>query len=667
MNRLDRRFAAPLLAALLLGVWAAPATAQAVNIMTTVAGGGVGGGIGDGGPATMAQLAAPSGLALDTAGNLFIAEFNGHRVRRVDAVTGIITTFAGTGTAGYSGDTGQATSAQLMNPRGLAVDIGGNLYIADMSNHRVRKVAAGSRIITTIAGTGTAGSKGDGGTATLAQLNYPSAVAVDAFGGVYIADRENHRIRKVSAGLLTTVAGSGTAGFSGDGGAATAAELDMPWGIAVDVSANLYIADTGNQRIRRVSALSDRISTVAGSGTAGYSGDGGAATQAQLYNPLGVCLDSTGTIYVADQTNHRIRKVSRSIWTFAGTGTGGFSGDDGPALAAQMFYPKDVAQNSDGILYIADAENGRVRKVETRRAARGDFDADLKSDILWRHGIQGEVWMWPMDGITRLSETWVRTIPDTAWVIAGIGDQTGDGQADILWRNTANGQIYFWPMNGTTPLGEIYVGTVSPAYAISSTGDYNGDGKSDILWRNGSNGEVWIWLMDGPTPTSQVRVDTVAPQYQVKASGDLDGDTMADIVWHNTATGEVWVWLMNGTTRLSQTWVATVPDTNYQIRGAADHTGDGKVEIEWWHVTRGEVWFWTMAGAELTAETWVATVPDTSYRIAGNGDYDGNGKADFVWHNITSGDVWMWLMDGTTKLSETWIATVPDTGYRIVR
>jgi hypothetical protein len=305
-----------------------------------------------------------------------------------------------------------------------------------------------------------------------------------------------------------------------------------------------------------------------------------------------------------------------------------------------------------------------VNDDETR--ARGDFTGDLKSDVLWRHGTQGDLWLWPMDGTARTAETHVRTVGDTNWEIRGQGDMTGDGKADLLWRNKTTGQIYLWPMNGSTPLSETYVATVDPAYDIVGTDDFDGDGKSDILWRHTTLGDVWIWLMDGAVPQSEVHVDTVDPGYAVKGVGDLDGNGKADIVWHGAA-GDVWVWLMNGTTRLSQTWVATVPDTGYQIVGVADHTGDGKADILWHHATRGEVWIWTMNGAVRTAETWVGTVSDTGYQIVGTGDYNGDTKADILWHHTTRGEVWVWLMDGTTKVSETWVATVSDVGYQIVR
>jgi trimeric autotransporter adhesin len=218
---------------------------------------------------------------------------------------------AGNGTQGYSGDGGPATSAELSAPSGVAVDTAGNIYIADLENFRVRKVTASTGKISTVAGNGTQGYSGDGGPATSAELFYSWGVAVDTAGNNYLADIVLNRIRKVTAstGIISTVAGNGTYGFSGDGGPATSAQIYDPYGVAVDIAGNFYIADVGNLRIRKVTASTGKISTVAGNGTAGYSGDGGPATSAELYQSQGVAVDTAGNIYIADTVNNRIRAV----------------------------------------------------------------------------------------------------------------------------------------------------------------------------------------------------------------------------------------------------------------------------------------------------------------------------------------------------------------------
>jgi len=349
------------------------------GIITTVAGNGGYGVLGDGGPATAAELYAAFGVAVDASGNLFIADQANRRIRKVSA-SGIITTVAGSGPGGeaagggFSGDDGPATSAQLSGPQSVIVDASGNLFIADTYNNRIRRVSV-SGIITTVAGSGPRGFSGDGGPATAASLYYPSDVAVDSAGNLFIADFDNQRIRKVSAsGIITTVAGNGTQGFSGDGGPATAASLYYPSGVAVDASGNLFIADSGNSRIRKVSA-SGIITTVAGSGpsgfSSGFSGDGGPATSASLGEPYHVAVDSAGNLFIADTGNSRIRKVSASgiITTVAGSGTDGFSGDGGPAASASLSEPCGVAVDASGNLFIADTYNNRIRRVSTSLTA----------------------------------------------------------------------------------------------------------------------------------------------------------------------------------------------------------------------------------------------------------------------------------------------------------
>ncbi len=347
-------------AAVAVAAWAQPA---AHWIIETVA--GPGSFSGDGGPAVEAQLRSPQGVAVDAAGNLYIADSSNHRIRKVDAASGDISTVAGDGTEGYGGDGGPATQAQLAFPRGVALDGAGNLYIADLRNHRIRKVDPAG-VISTVAGDGALGYGGDGGPAAQAQLRFPQDVAVDAAGNLYIADGLNHRIRKVDpAGVISTTAGDGTRGYGGDGGPAVEAQLRSPQGVAVDAAGNLYIADTSNQSIRKVDPAGV-ISTVAGDGTFGYGGDGGPAAQARLAFPRGVAVDAAGNLYIADSSD-RIRKVDAAtsiISTVAGGGTYGYGGDGGPATAARLAFPRGVAVDAAGNLYIADAGNGHIRKVD---------------------------------------------------------------------------------------------------------------------------------------------------------------------------------------------------------------------------------------------------------------------------------------------------------------
>jgi sugar lactone lactonase YvrE len=348
--------------------------------ISTVAGNGTSGYSGDGTASTSAQLNAPSGVAFDGNGNMFIADYFNSAVRRVDAGTGIITTIAGTGAAGYSGDGGPGAAAQLNGPSHVVFDRTVNLYITDAGNERIRKVNALTDEITTVAGNGTAGFFGDGGPATSAELNFPDGVALDSNGNLFIGDVENSRIREIAiaTGDIATVAGNGLAGYSGDGGLATNAELDFPSRPFIDAAGDIYIADYKNNRIRKVNAATGIITAIAGNGTPGYSGDGGTATSAELNGPLSLALDASGVLYIADTGNERIRAVNTTanpitvlgiaipagqIQTVVGSGTAGYRGDGGPATAAQINSPTGLTFDLQGNLIFADANNDVVRKV----------------------------------------------------------------------------------------------------------------------------------------------------------------------------------------------------------------------------------------------------------------------------------------------------------------
>jgi uncharacterized protein (TIGR03437 family) len=416
----------------------APAAGQTTYTIQTVAGSSL---VGDGLSALSGQLSDAQGLAIDRQGNVYIADPNNHRVRRVNGA-GVIQTVAGTGFPGFSGDGGPAAQARLNAPYGVAADPAGNVYIADLGNNRVRKVSPDG-VITTAVGTGQAGSAGDGGTALTAQLNAPRNVAVDGFGGLYIAEFSGHRIRLVTPdGLIQTFAGTGSSGSAGEGVAATSAQLSFPAGIAVDFTGTLYIADSSNQRIRRVFAglmttvalpalntptgvtgdgsggiyvadsgnlrilrrtatgavfpiagkldsardvavdpmgnlfIADghRVrllsplglaTTFAGDGTFGYVGDGGSAMSAVLNGPAGVAVGEDGTIYIADERNHRVRKVSSSgaISTVAGTGIPAISVDGLPAVSTSLDAPEGLLLDSTGVLWIGEYLGNRVRKL----------------------------------------------------------------------------------------------------------------------------------------------------------------------------------------------------------------------------------------------------------------------------------------------------------------
>jgi sugar lactone lactonase YvrE len=396
-------------------------------------------------------------------GNLYIAETGNHIIHKVDS-TGNITTIAGTGTQGFYGDAGPATSATLDSPQGLALDTKNNLYIADTHNHRVRKLNLTTGIITTIAGA-TPGFSGDTALATSAQLNLPTALALDDANNLYFADTGNHRIRKITAatGIITTIAGTGTQGFSGDAGPAIAATIDSPTGLALDTANNLYLADTHNHRLRKITAATGIISTVAGTGTQGFSGDATASTSATLSLPHGITIDSAGNLYLADTQNHRIRRIDATtgiITTVAGDGTQAFAGDGGPAIAASLDNPRAAALSPSTLLTLADTGNQRVRQLE---AAPGPA-----TNI---HTIAG------------LGLTAPGALTLTAPSVIAYG--TGQLTATLASTTSANGAVTFFDTanNNTTTLGTatlasniaILPTTTLPAGQHNLTATYAGD------------------------------------------------------------------------------------------------------------------------------------------------------------------------------------------------
>ncbi|HTK73914.1 MAG TPA: IPT/TIG domain-containing protein [Gemmataceae bacterium] len=475
--------------------------------VTIVAGNGTPGFSGDGGPATAASLNGPEGMTTDPAGNLYIADTFNHRVRVV-APDGTISTFAGTGFPGYGGDDGPASSGTMILPTDVAVDAAGNVYIADLGNSRVRKVTRG--VITTLAGNSGGLPPRDGLAATAVRLAGPTGLAVDAQGAVYIAegsigsgselDRGSFRIWKVVGDRITSAAGVGLRSFSGDGGPAALAQFDAPAALAYDGKGNLYIADSQNHRIRRI-APDGVVTTVAGNALPGFSGDGGPATSAELNRPTGVAVDSNGNIYIADSGNNRVRMVFASgiIGTLAGNGNTALFGDGGNSALAALNRPQGVAVDSSGAVYIADTGNHCIRRVVN--AVIDTVASGLRTPIGVAVDDSGSIWVADAgDGTVRQflkGGTLTAALPGARGIAIDAGGRVFAAGTDRVVRVESDGSL-------TTIAGSgqcCYSGDGGPAGAARLNGPWGvvSDSSGNLYIADSGNDAIRVATVSATT------------------------------------------------------------------------------------------------------------------------------------------------------------------------
>ena len=508
----------------MLGFTAWVVLASAVSwaqTITTFAGNGQAGFGGDGGPATQAMINRVDALAVDGAGNVYMADEKNNRVRMVDK-NGVITTFAGSGTAGFGGDGGQAAQAQLNAPTGVCTDTAGNVYINDISNFRVRKVSPGG-VITTVAGNGQGssvvgtnfGTLGDGGPAISASFSIVIRCATDRGGNLYVVDQGAHCVRKIdTGGTISTFAGrcvttAASNGYSGDGGPATAAMLNNPTSLTFDGQGNLYITDQFNHRIRRVDS-SGTIQTVAGNGSQTFSGDGGPATAAGIPYPGSAVLDPAGNLFIVDSVDNRVREVAGgTINTIAGTGAAAYSGDNGPPVQATLNSPFGITLDASGNLYLADSSNNRIRKISGVAAGgNGPFISSA--------------------GVTNAASFQTGVAP--GGIVTIFGSNLGASPGQVL---TASGGTWSTSLGGVTVTMD---GTAVPVYSILNL---NGQEQLSVQAPFSLNGksatQVAVTTAAGSSPTVSVPVLGAQPGIFI-LDAQNNGAVHADGTVVNSAT-----------------------------------------------------------------------------------------------------------------------------------
>jgi hypothetical protein len=611
---------------------------------------------GDGGPATAAKLSEAYGVAVDSAGNIYIADTANHRVRKVTKATGLIDTIAGNGTPGFSGDNGQATSARLNFPLSVAVDAAGNVYISDQSNDRIRKVTPAG-IITTFAGSGPGNFDGDAPkAATSAKLSHPFGLSFDAAGNLFIADVGNHRIRKVSpGGIISTVAGSGgpsggtgggNGGFAGDGGPATSALLQNPTFAVVDGAGNVYIADELNERVRKVTP-GGIISTIAGTGTAGYNGDNRSAVGAQLDRPSGVAVDLAGNVYIADYMNFVIRKITVStgqISKFAGiVNESGYSEDGVPAASAHLTDPVGLTIDAEGNVFIMDQAAFRVRKVSaaaatsapsvtTHPANQQVVSGSTASFSVAATGSPTPTVQWQFSSNGGASWTTIAGATGSTYAFTAVAGNNGQ-RFRAIFTNSAG--------SATTSAATL---TIRERGSVPS--DIDGDGLGDlVVWRPGSG--MWFSL------TSSSGYNSFSTHQwgnqglgDIPLMGDMDGDGIGDLIVWRASTG-TWFWLTSSTGYAGQGSSQWGNQSAGDRPMVADMDGDGRGDLVVWRASTG-TWYWLTSSsgynpAASGAKQWGSV---SSGDVPKLGDVDGDGLADLIIWRAPTG-TWFWLTSST--------------------
>lgn len=641
------------------------------------------------GTGNAARFSYPWGLAVDAAGNVYVGDSGNHVIRRITPA-GVVTTFAGeVGVAGSNDGTG--TAARFASPSGLAFDSAGNLYVGDYANSTVRRITPAG-VVTTFAGSPGVFGYADG-TGAAARFNYPDGLAFDAAGNLHVADSNNDIIRRVTpAGNVTTFAGTPQAPGSTDG-ALGVARFDSPIGLAFEASGNLLVTDRGNNLLRRVSP--DGLTTTI-AGQAGVAGSAdGTGTAARFDFPTGIVVLDTGEVFLTDTFNDSVRRGlpsalshtassgSTAVWLMNGAtlaseatlslpagwqivGSGNFNGDAHTDLVVQNNLTSARAIWLMNGTTVSSTVALGSQHLFWRIAAVGDLNNDGQTDLLWQNRQTGQRVAWLMNG-TATSTVRDLGLHDPNWQITGAANFTGDGRVELLATNTASGDRAIWILNADLAVAStVSLGNQHQGWQIVAARDFNGDSQPDLVWQDVFSGLRVIWLMNGTTRSTVVSQGVQPRAWQIAAALDANGDGHADLLWQNRSippldfdgdryvdllvqnrsTGERGVWLMTGTQIRSQ---ETLPSlgVEWDFAGLADFNGDRSPDILLQNLATGQRSIRIMN--ELTPVSTVDLgTQAVSWRIAGAADFNGDSQIDLVWQNVETGQRTIWFMDGPT-------------------